>query len=78
MGLWVSAGCWHTAHKPGNITMRLRGALMGTLCDRVAQYVRQARRSWCGQAVSGRILFLHDYNTYILVSVVIFIVSLGL
>jgi len=24
VGLRVSAGCWHTAHEPGNITMRLR------------------------------------------------------
>jgi len=32
MGLWVSAGCWHTAHKPGNITMRLRGASVSSRC----------------------------------------------
>jgi hypothetical protein len=35
-------------------------------------------RTWCGQAVSGLILFLHDYNIYIPISVVNFIVSLGL
>jgi len=32
MDLWVSAGCWYTAHKPGNITMRLRGAYVGSRC----------------------------------------------
>jgi len=49
------------------------------LWDRVIQYMRQQTgRWWCYQAVSGRILFLHDYSTYILISVVNFIVSPGL
>lgn len=44
MGLWVSAGCWHTAHEPGNITMRLRGASVGTLWDRVVYSTCGSRR----------------------------------